>query len=65
MRALSTMIAVLMSVVACAATVSLTPTAWCFDTSWNMVRVVSAGPDDAEGLVRVEIAPDGTVFIMR
>ena len=41
------------------------PPAWCFDPSWHMVRVLSAGPDDAEGLARVEIAPDGTVFIMR
>ena len=41
------------------------PPAWCFDPSWDMVRVVSAGPDDADGFVRVEIAPDGTVFIMR
>ena len=41
------------------------PPAWCFDASWDTVRVVSAGPDDAEGLARVEIAPDGTVFIMR
>ena len=41
------------------------PPAWCFDPSWDTVRVVSAGPDDAEGLARVEIAPDGTVFIMR
>ena len=41
------------------------PHAWCFDPSWDTVRVVSAGPDDADGLARVEIAPDGTVFIMR
>ena len=41
------------------------PPAWCFDPSWDTVRVVSAGPDDAEGLARVEIAPDGTVCIMR
>ena len=41
------------------------PPAWCFDPSWDTVRVVSAGPDDADGLVRVEIVPDGTVFIMR
>ncbi len=41
------------------------PPVWCFDPSWDTVRVVSAGPDDAEGLARVEIAPDGTVFIMR
>ena len=26
---------------------------------------VSAGPDDADGCVRVEIGPDGTLFIMR
>ncbi len=41
------------------------PPAWCFSPSWDTVRVVSAGPDDADGLARVEIAPDGTVFIMR
>ena len=41
------------------------PPSWCFDPSWDTVRVVSAGPDDADGLARVEIAPDGTVFIMR
>ena len=41
------------------------PPAWCFDPSWDTVRVVSAGLDDADGLVRVKIAPDGTVFIMR
>ena len=41
------------------------PPAWCFDPSWDTVRVVSAGPDDADGLARVEIAPDGTVCIMR
>lgn len=41
------------------------PPAWCFDPSWDTVRVVSAGSDDADGLIRVEIAPDGTVFIMR
>ena len=29
------------------------------------VRVVSAGPDGADGRVRVEIGPDGTLFIMR
>ena len=41
------------------------PPAFCFDPSWDTVRVVSAGPDDADGQARVEIAPDGTVFIMR
>ena len=54
MRALCKMIAGLMSVAACAATASLVP----FAPEW-------AGSDDAEGLARVEIAPDGTVFIMR
>ena len=39
--------------------------AFFFDPSWDMVRVVSAGPDDADGHVRVEIGPDGTLFIMR
>ena len=43
----------------------LVPPTSCFDPLWDMVRVVSAGPDGAEGLARVEIAPDGTVFIMR
>lgn len=41
------------------------PPAWCFDPAWDMVRVVSAGPDDANGLARVEIAPDGTVCVFR
>ena len=41
------------------------PPAWCFDPSWDMVRVVSAAPDDADGLARVEIAPDGTVCVFR
>jgi len=41
------------------------PPAWSFDPSWDMVRAVSAGPDDADGRVRVEIGPDGTLFIMR
>ena len=41
------------------------PPAWCFDPSWDMVRAVSAGPDDADGAIRVEIGPDGTLFIMR
>ena len=41
------------------------PPAWSFDPSWDTVRVVSAGPDDADGCVRVEIGPDGTLFIMR
>ena len=39
--------------------------AFCFNPSWDTVRVVSAGPDDADGRVRVEIGPDGTLFIMR
>ncbi len=41
------------------------PPAWCFDPSWDTMRVVSAGSDDADGRVRVEIGPDGTLFIMR
>ena len=41
------------------------PPAFCFDPSWDTVRVVSAGPDDADGHMRVEIGPDGTLFIMR
>ncbi len=41
------------------------PPAWSFDPSWDTVRAVSAGPDDADGHVRVEIGPDGTLFIMR
>ncbi len=41
------------------------PPAFCFDPAWDTVRVVSAGPDDADGRVRVEIGPDGTLFIMR
>ena len=41
------------------------PPAFCFDPSWDTVRAVSAGPDDADGHVRVEIGPDGTLFIMR
>ena len=41
------------------------PPAWMFNPSWDTVRVVSAGPDDADGRVRVEIGPDGTLFIMR
>ncbi len=41
------------------------PPAFFFDPSWDTVRVVSAGPDDADGRVRVEIGPDGTLFIMR
>ena len=41
------------------------PPAWSFDPSWDTVRAVSAGPDDADGRVRVEIGPDGTLFIMR
>ena len=41
------------------------PPAFCFDPSWDTVRVVSAGSDDADGRVRVEIGPDGTLFIMR
>jgi hypothetical protein len=41
------------------------PPAWCFDPSWDMVRAVSAGPDDADGRLHVEIGPDGTVLILR
>ena len=41
------------------------PPAWSFDPSWDMVRVVSAGPDGADGRVRVEIGPDGTVCVFR
>ena len=41
------------------------PPTWCFDPSWDMVRAVSAGPDDADGRLRVEIGPDGTVLILR
>lgn len=41
------------------------PPAWCFDPSWDMVRAVSAGPDDADGRLRVEIGLDGTVLILR
>ena len=41
------------------------PPAFFFDPSWDTVRVVSAGPDDADGRVRVEIGPDGTLVIMR
>ena len=41
------------------------PPAWSFDPLWDTVRVVSAGSDDADGRVRVEIGPDGTLFIMR
>ena len=41
------------------------PPAFCFDPSWDTVRVVSAGPDGADGRVWVEIGPDGTLFIMR
>jgi hypothetical protein len=41
------------------------PPTWSFDPSWDTVRIVSAGPDDADGRVRVEIGPDGTLFIMR
>ena len=41
------------------------PPVWSFDPSWDTVRAVSAGPDDANGHVRVEIGPDGTLFIMR
>lgn len=42
-----------------------TPPAWSFDPSWDTVRVVSAGPDDADGRVRVEIGPDGTLCVFR
>ena len=41
------------------------PPAWSFDPSWDTVRVVSAGPDDADGRVRVEIGPDGTLCVFR
>jgi hypothetical protein len=41
------------------------PPAWGFDPSWDTVRVVSAGPDDADGRVRVEIGPDGTLCVFR
>ena len=41
------------------------PPAWSFDPSWDTVRVMSAGPDGAGGAVRVEIGPDGALFIMR
>lgn len=41
------------------------PPACCFDLSWNMMRVVSAGPDGADGRARVEIGPDGTLLILR
>ena len=41
------------------------PPAWMCNPSWDTVRVVSAGPDDADGRARVEIGPDGTLFIMR
>ena len=41
------------------------PPAWSFDPSWDTVRVVSAGPDDADGRVRVEIGQDGTLCVFR
>ena len=41
------------------------PPAWSFDPSWDTVRAVSAGPDGADGRVRVEVGPDGPLFIMR
>ena len=41
------------------------PPAWSFDPSWDTVRVVSAGPDDADGRVRVEIGSDGTLCVFR
>ena len=41
------------------------PPAWSFDPSWDTVRVVSAGPDDADGRVRMEIGPDGTLCVFR
>jgi hypothetical protein len=41
------------------------PLAWSFDPSWDTVRAVSAGPDDADGRVRVEIGPDGTLCVFR
>ena len=40
------------------------PPAFCFDPSWNMVRVVSAG-SDADGRARVSVAPDGTLCVFR
>ncbi len=52
-------------VMSVAAGTNLLQLAFCFDPSWDTVRVVSAGPDDADGRVRVEIGPDGTLFIMR
>ncbi len=41
------------------------PPAWSFDPSWDTVRAVSAGPDDADGRMRVEIGPDGTLCVFR
>ena len=41
------------------------PPAWSFDPSWDTVRVVSAGSDDVDGRVRVEIGPDGTLCVFR
>ena len=41
------------------------PPAWSFDSSWDTVRAVSAGPDDSDGRVRVEIGPDGTLCVFR
>ena len=41
------------------------PPAWSFDPSWDTVRVVSSGADDADGCVRVEIGPDGTLCVFR
>ena len=65
MRMLLSILAACASTTACAAAVALAPPAFCFDPSWDTVRVVSAGPDEADGRVRVEIGPDGTLFIMR
>ncbi len=41
------------------------PPAWSFDPSWDTVRAVSAGPDDADGRMRGEIGPDGTLCVFR
>ena len=41
------------------------PPAWSFDPLWDTVRAVSAGLDGADGRVRVEIGPDGTLCVFR
>jgi len=41
------------------------PPACCFAPTWDAVRVVSAGPDGADGSARVEIGPDGTVCVFK